>query len=90
MTHTKRTTPQDIQLSGIKHAKEAIADLLNDQAKMAEVNAELLAALRGLNAWGHDYNHFCACPIMDAVTDTAIHSTACQQARAALAKAGAA
>ena len=45
-------TPKDIHLTGIRHAKEAICDLLNDQAaivaerdRLREVNAELVAAL---------------------------------------------
>lgn len=47
-----KTKPKDIQLAGIKHAKEAIAELLNEQSEITAerdrlrgVNAELLAAL---------------------------------------------
>ena len=38
-----KTRPQDIQLSGIKHAKQAIADLLNDQADIATERDSLKA-----------------------------------------------
>lgn len=49
--HT-RHIPKDIQLTGIRHAKEAICDLLNEQAesiaerdRLRQINAQLVAAL---------------------------------------------
>lgn len=52
--HT-RHIPKDIQLTGIRHAKEAICDLLNEQAesiaerdRLRQINAQLVAALEGI------------------------------------------
>ena len=49
----RKASVKDIQLRGIKHAKQAIVDLLNDQSEIAierdrlkAVNAELRAALQ--------------------------------------------
>ena len=71
-----RTRPQDIQLTGLKHAKEAIADLLNEQTDLVAQRDELLAALEEIDS-------HCYAGALE------LHEThpAIAQARAAIAKA---
>ena len=73
-----KTRPQDIQLAGIKHAKEAIAELLNEQSEMAAErdrlkaeNAELRAALERIitEAQREDTNPADSC---NRITDRAL------------------
>lgn len=90
-THTQRkASVKDIQLRGIKHAKQAIVDLLNDQSEIAAErdrlkaeNAELRAALEGLDALTVNTKDGL---IGGIETGTALIMVA-QKARAAIAKA---
>lgn len=48
--NAKKASPKDIQLTGIKHAKQAIADLLNEQTELATERDALREEVRELRA----------------------------------------